>query len=196
MARAVPDGASFFASLCSSTISARGRYAAASAARRIISTAPIAKFGAKKTAKPRSRPRASTGARSAPLVPTTHGTPASSARSNVADDHVRRREVDRRVGGLELGELVPGRLERGREHAPDLPAPSVQADLHAAATARTRPGLIPLTAAVNVRSSGPMPDGRERVRAEAAPRRAPRSRPARPRRSPRSGGRARAARCP
>ncbi len=43
---AVPDGASSFAAWCSSTISARSMCAAASAAKRIISTAPIAKFGA------------------------------------------------------------------------------------------------------------------------------------------------------
>ena len=46
VARAVPDGASRFVSWCSSTISARGRWRAASAANRIISTAPTAKFGA------------------------------------------------------------------------------------------------------------------------------------------------------
>ena len=46
VALAVPDGASTFASLCASTISARGRCLAASAAKRIISTAPRAKFGA------------------------------------------------------------------------------------------------------------------------------------------------------
>ena len=66
-----------------------------------------------------------------------------------------------RIGGR-VDELVPGRFERRREHAPDLSAPSVQADLHAAAAARTSPGLIPLTAAVNVRSSGPMPEAERR----------------------------------
>ena len=49
VARAVPDGASRFVSACSSsTISARGNDAEASSAKRIISTAPSAKFGAKK----------------------------------------------------------------------------------------------------------------------------------------------------
>ena len=46
VALAVPDGASTFVSWCSSTISARGMCFAASAANRIIRTAPIAKFGA------------------------------------------------------------------------------------------------------------------------------------------------------
>ena len=43
---AVPDGASIFWSWCSSMISAVSKYGAASSAKRIISTAPIAKFGA------------------------------------------------------------------------------------------------------------------------------------------------------
>ena len=43
---AVPDGASIFWSWCSSMISALSKYGAASSAKRIISTAPIAKFGA------------------------------------------------------------------------------------------------------------------------------------------------------
>ena len=43
---AVPDGASTFWSWCSSTISAVSKYGAASSAKRIISTAPMAKLGA------------------------------------------------------------------------------------------------------------------------------------------------------
>ena len=43
---AVPDGASAFWSWCSSMISAVSKYGAASSAKRIMSTAPIAKFGA------------------------------------------------------------------------------------------------------------------------------------------------------
>ena len=46
VAFAVPDGASSFVSAWSSTISARGSERAASSAKRIISTAPTAKFGA------------------------------------------------------------------------------------------------------------------------------------------------------
>ena len=42
----------------------------------------------------------------------------------------------------ELDELVPGRLERRSEHAPDLAAAAVQADLHAAAAADER-GIDP-----------------------------------------------------
>ena len=52
---AVPLGASSLRSWCSSMISASGCARAASAAKRIISTAPIAKFGATKTFAPRSR---------------------------------------------------------------------------------------------------------------------------------------------
>ena len=43
---AVPDGASILASWCSSITSAVSKYGAASSAKRIISTAPMAKFGA------------------------------------------------------------------------------------------------------------------------------------------------------
>ena len=43
---AVPDGASIFWSWWSSTISAVSKYGAASSAKRIISTAPMAKLGA------------------------------------------------------------------------------------------------------------------------------------------------------
>ena len=43
---AVPDGASSFASWCSSTISQSGMWGAISFAASIISTAPIAKLGA------------------------------------------------------------------------------------------------------------------------------------------------------
>ena len=58
--------------------------AAASAAKRIIRTAPIAKFGAKNTGRLFSTARSCTGARSAPVVPITHGTPASSAARTLA----------------------------------------------------------------------------------------------------------------
>src|SRR4051812_36280505 len=50
---AVPDGASSLPSWCSSTISARAITREASAAKRIISTAPMAKLGAKNTFAPR-----------------------------------------------------------------------------------------------------------------------------------------------
>ncbi len=79
VARAVPEGASFLPSPCSSTISARGRWRAASVASRIIRTAPSAKFGTTSNARPRSAASAPSGAGSQPLVPTTHGTPCSSA---------------------------------------------------------------------------------------------------------------------
>src|SRR5581483_7578713 len=81
VAFAVPDGASSFVSWWSSTISARSRCRDASAAKRIISTAPIAKFGATKTGSPAARAGPSTAAGSQPVVPTTQGSPASSARS-------------------------------------------------------------------------------------------------------------------
>ena len=59
---------------------------AAWAANRIISTAPIAKFGAMKTGTPRSFAAASIRSSSfagRPVVPTTAGTPASTAASTL-----------------------------------------------------------------------------------------------------------------
>ena len=49
---AVPDGASTLASWCSSMISAESKYGAASSAKRIMSTAPMAKLGATKQLAP------------------------------------------------------------------------------------------------------------------------------------------------
>src|SRR4051812_19203594 len=71
---AVPLGASSLRSWCSSMISARRMYCDACAAKRIISTAPIAKFGATKTLPPPPSPASSAG--SQPVVPTTACTPA------------------------------------------------------------------------------------------------------------------------
>src|SRR3954449_13162030 len=70
---AVPLGASTLRSWCSSMISARRMYCDACAAKRIISTAPIAKFGATKTLPPPLSPASSAG--SQPVVPTTACTP-------------------------------------------------------------------------------------------------------------------------
>ena len=127
---AVPDGASFFASLCSSMISARGKYAPPAAAKRIISTAPIEKFGATKSRSPRSRASSSSGC----------GVPAG--RADDARDallergaHVRRRGVGRRevdgrveaahvglVADLDAAYLVARALEHGHERRPTLPS--------------------------------------------------------------------------
>src|SRR5581483_2612811 len=74
----VPDGASAFASWCSSMISALSKYGAASSAKRIMRTAPIAKFGATSAFAPESRKRPSSSARSSwlkPVVPITAWTP-------------------------------------------------------------------------------------------------------------------------
>src|SRR4051794_16548744 len=73
---AVPEGASSLPSWWSSTISARARWREASAAKRIMRTAPMAKLGAKKRlASP--TPRRASG--SQPVVPATTWTPASRA---------------------------------------------------------------------------------------------------------------------
>ena len=78
VSRAVPDGASTLLSWCSSMISTLSIHGAASAARRIMSTAPMAKFGAT-TALHRPWPNSwSSSARSSgvrPVVPTTACTP-------------------------------------------------------------------------------------------------------------------------
>ena len=71
-------------------ISAESRWREASSAKRIISTAPIAKFGAKKTGSFAARAASSTSAVSQPVVPTTHGTPALERAQDVRDDGPRR----------------------------------------------------------------------------------------------------------
>ncbi len=101
---AVPLGASSLASWCSSMISAFAMCLAASAAKRIISTAPIAKFGATSTfARGPSPSRAASAAarsacRSKPVVPTTACTPARRHASAFCERRVRAREVDDHVG--------------------------------------------------------------------------------------------------
>ncbi len=80
--RAVPEGASSLPSWCSSTISARGMWRDASAAKRIISTAPTAKLGAiTALAAPASASARSSSTCSGvrPVVPMTACTPAASA---------------------------------------------------------------------------------------------------------------------
>ena len=79
---AVPDGASIFASWCSSMISAVSNHGAASSAIRIIRIAPIAKFGAirqlLRVKAPLSRSRSSSVK---PVVPTTAWMPCSAAKA-------------------------------------------------------------------------------------------------------------------
>ncbi len=82
--------------------------------------------------------------------------PGVESAEDVRDDRLRRGEVDRRLGGVALDELVPGRLERGCEHASHLAAAPEQADPHAAA-ARTSAGLTRSTAAEKRSASGPIP---------------------------------------
>ncbi len=78
MSIAVPDGASIFASWCSSMISTVSKYGAANSAKRIMSTALIAKFGTM-TAFASDASKAtrtfSTSSALKPLVPTTACTP-------------------------------------------------------------------------------------------------------------------------
>ena len=197
VAFAVPEGASTFVSWWSSTISARGRCAAASAAKRIISTAPRAKFGAWNTGRPAARARSPTSLRSAPLVPTTHGTPAATARVDVCDHRVRAGEVDHRVGAAEpVDERVAGRLERRAEYRADLAARAVQNDAHS--------DFRPRRPAPDGPARPPRRTGRRsaRCRRPTAGRARAERRPARPartarrHRSRRSPGRARAAPCP
>ena len=71
---AVPDGASSFRSWCSSTISHSGMCGATICAAFIISTAPIAKFGATNRF---ALPTPSSSEKSTPVVPITQWTPAS-----------------------------------------------------------------------------------------------------------------------
>ncbi len=71
---AVPDGASFFSSWCSSMISHSGMCCAMSFDASIRRTAPMAKFGATNRL---ALPTPSSRENSAPVVPITQWTPAS-----------------------------------------------------------------------------------------------------------------------
>ena len=84
VATAVPDGASIFASWCISMISAVSKYGAASSAKRIISTALMAKLLAIRQLLPLNAVR--TLARSSsvkPVVPTTAWMPCIASHGNV-----------------------------------------------------------------------------------------------------------------
>ena len=95
---AVPEGASSLPSWCSSMISALAMCRDASAAKRIISTAPTAKFGAitalagPASASARSSP---SWASLSPVVPTTTCTPASRQARALAKTVSGPGEVDR-----------------------------------------------------------------------------------------------------
>ena len=79
---AVPDGASTLRSWCSSITSAVSNHGAASSANRIISTAPMAKFGAMRQLLRVNRARKrSWSAGVNPVVPTTAWRPWSAAQS-------------------------------------------------------------------------------------------------------------------
>ena len=101
-ASAVPDGASSLAGWWYSMISARCHVRDASAAKRIISTAPIAKFGRDERvrATPPRPPRAAPRRRSRWCRSTTC-TPAAERRARVVERRVGPREVDEHVGAAE-----------------------------------------------------------------------------------------------
>ena len=111
---AVPDGASIFWSWCSSMISAVSKHGAASSAKRIISTAPMAKFGAMTQLlfvnRSRSGPRRG---RSKPVVPTTAWMPTPASQRQVLAGGVDLGEVDDHVDlGVEQGLGAGGQLQR------------------------------------------------------------------------------------
>ena len=133
---AVPDGASSLAGWWYSMISARCMWRDASAAKRIISTAPIAKFGATNAlALARLGAAARSASTSKPVVPITTWRPAAStarALSSAASGRVKSTttsqpsstaaSVDAERGVGATGELeVVGALDRGAHrlaHAP------------------------------------------------------------------------------
>ena len=84
VATAVPDGASILPSWCSSMISALSKYGAANSAKRIISTALIAKLGTMMQLLPLNSDRkASMSASLKPVVPTTACTPCIASHGTV-----------------------------------------------------------------------------------------------------------------
>ena len=135
----MPDGASRFVSACSSTISACGRYRAASRAKRIISTAPTAKFGAWKTATPASRAGASAASTSQPVVPTTDGTPRSIAArtfGNAASGAVKSTTASASSSSTSV---CPSRSSAGPSTRPTLPVRPLRQTLTLLAALRSRP---------------------------------------------------------
>ena len=107
---AVPDGASTLASWCSSMTSAVSKYGAASSAKRIISTAPMAKFGATRQLLRGEARRSARRCRRRvkPVVPTTACTPWSAHQRALARAAVERGEVDGHLGAG-VGHGVGGR---------------------------------------------------------------------------------------
>ena len=92
-------------------ISAARMCLAASAANCIISTAPIAKFGATNTLAPAPR-RSSSAPASKPVVPITTWTPAATASWALATAVVGDREVDQHVGPAVGQRLASAQVQR------------------------------------------------------------------------------------
>ena len=118
----VPDGASRLASWWSSTISALSNHGAASAAKRIISTAPMAKLAATMQLAPVDP--ASGHEQLGQVVEVGLGEPG---RPHHGVDAGRRTEGQRGPGGLEMGEvddhLDAGRRQRGQRRRTPSPTP-------------------------------------------------------------------------
>ena len=133
---------------------------------------------------------------SQPLVPTTHGTPASIAARTFASAASGAVKSTIASASLELvDELVAGRFERRREHAADLSAAAVEEDPHAAtgAAAPTSAGFTCSTASRNQSSFGPIPAAEKRSGASSNACELRDRLGRRPRRSRRRAGRARGA---
>ena len=171
MRLAVPDGASSFAAWWYSMISARSIWRTASAAKRIISTAPIAKFGATKTFAEPPSATARSSSTSKPVVPTTACTPACTASRTLATAVSGRVKstttsaspstlasavLERRVGAARQPQVL-GRFHRGAHGLPEAArGPGDRDPDHAAATTVAL-GQTSSTAPRNASSSGPMP---------------------------------------
>ena len=127
VAFAVPDGASSFVSWCSSTISAAIEHADASSAKRIMSTAPSAKFGAKKHGTPASRAIRSTSVEVETRGPDHDGDARSEARLDVgttASGRVKSTATSHPPGRARVRRRPRARLRSsaGASTAPTLPA--------------------------------------------------------------------------
>ena len=158
-------------SACSSTISACGNERDASAAKRIIRTAPRAKFGARKHGIRPSRARPvelGEGVVAEPRRPDHARDAGRQRRGGIPEDRRRRREVDGRVEAGEIDlvtdlhpvDLVTGGAKRPHQHGTDLAVPAEEQDLHAARA--TASGLIRATAARKRFSLGPIPAAERR----------------------------------
>ncbi len=136
---AVPDGASALASWCSSMTSAVSKNGAASSAKRIISTAPMAKFGAiRQLDRVNADRSAATSSSVKPVVPTTACSPCSPHQAALA--RAASRTVRSTATSTSAASMAPG------SSATTIPATVPPARRRATAATSSRSGSAAMAA--------------------------------------------------